>query len=252
MHVLTAAKHLVRTTTFFVTWIFLFRPKTAMEWTRRHDILLGREMLAVNPFKAKRKTTQRTKMWELIVQHLESSESPVFKVTVRSVRDRYTLISKKYRKKMSAQLKASGISPEEQELDKLLEELTELEDLSEQEKEESEEKVKKAEEEQEKAKDVRKKAMEKLAETKKRKQKADDENTKKKSRKTPSETIQYLRDKSESELELRRQELELKTKQLDEEKRKQEESNNRDDMLMRMIIEQNKAMMEMMSKLHTK
>ena len=49
-----------------------------MEWTAAHDVLLCREMLAINPFKAKRKTVQRTKMWETVVHHLEQiEESPL-------------------------------------------------------------------------------------------------------------------------------------------------------------------------------
>ena len=69
-----------------------------MEWTVAHDVLLCREMLAINPFKAKRKTIQRTKMWETIVHHLEQIEEPSFKVSVRSIRDRYSLLAKKFRK----------------------------------------------------------------------------------------------------------------------------------------------------------
>lgn len=47
-----------------------------MEWTMARDILLCREMLAINPFKAKGKTIQRTKIWETVVQHLEEIEEP--------------------------------------------------------------------------------------------------------------------------------------------------------------------------------
>ena len=130
-----------------------------MEWTAAHDVLLCREMLAMNPFKAKRKTIQRTKMWETIVHHLEQIEEPSFKVTVRSIRDRYTLLAKKFRKRMTSEQKASGISPEMSELDVLMEELTGLEDLSEEEKvNENGEKNRKAEQDRAKALDMRKKA----------------------------------------------------------------------------------------------
>ncbi|XP_015777300.1 PREDICTED: uncharacterized protein LOC107355275 [Acropora digitifera] len=137
-----------------------------MEWTVAHDVLLCREMLAINPFKAKRKTIQRTKMWETIVHHLEQIEEPSFKVSVRSIRDRYSLLAKKFRKRMTSEQKASGISPEMSELDVLMEELTGLEDMSEEEKaNESEEKNRKTEQDRVKALDMRKKAMEKLSET---------------------------------------------------------------------------------------
>ena len=111
-----------------------------MEWTAAHDVQLCREMLAINPFKAKRKTTQRTKILETVVHHLEQIEEPSFKVTVRAIRGRYTLLAKKFRKRMASEQKASGISPEMSERDVLLEELTGLEDLSEEKMNESEEK----------------------------------------------------------------------------------------------------------------
>ena len=108
-------------------------------------MLLCREMLATNPFQAKRETIQRAKMWETIAQHLEEIDEPTFKVTVRSFRD-------------------NGIVPEVRELDVLLEdELTALEDLSEGDREnENEEKNKKAEQDRAEAVDIRRKAMEKL------------------------------------------------------------------------------------------
>ena len=52
---------------FVTTFLhFISRTKAPMEWSEAHDVFLCREMLAVNPFKAKRKTTQRTKMWETL------------------------------------------------------------------------------------------------------------------------------------------------------------------------------------------
>ena len=70
-------------------------------------------------------------MWETIVHHLEQIEEPSFKVSVRSIRDRYTLLAKKFRKRMKSKQKASGISPEVSKQDVLMEELTAMEDLSE-------------------------------------------------------------------------------------------------------------------------
>ena len=140
-----------------------------MEWTEAHDVFLCREMLVVNPFQYKRKTTQRAKMWETVADHLERIDAPTFKVTVRSVRDRYTLISKKYKKRMQTEKRASGIVPEVSELDVLLEELIELEKLFEEEKNKENEEKTTNKEDRDKAIDIRKKVMETLSETKKRK-----------------------------------------------------------------------------------
>ena len=137
-----------------------------MDWA--HDILLCREMLAINSFSAKRKTIQRTKIWETVLQYLEEIEEPPFKVTVRAVRDRYTLLSKKFRKRTASEQKASGTSPKMSELDILLEEPTGVEDQSEQGRlSESEEKNQKTE--QDRAKAMRKKAMDNLSEATRRK-----------------------------------------------------------------------------------
>lgn len=71
-----------------------------MEWTEAHGILLSREMLVVNPFQAKRKTTKRSKKWETVSQNLERIDTPKFKVNVQSVGDRYSLISRKFRRRI--------------------------------------------------------------------------------------------------------------------------------------------------------
>ena len=113
-----------------------------MEWTAAHDVLLCREMFAINPFKAKRKTIQRKKIRETIVHRLEQIQEPSFKVSVRSIRDRYSLLAKKFRKRMTSEQKASGISPKMSELDVLMEDLTGLEDIPEEEKANESEKKK--------------------------------------------------------------------------------------------------------------
>ena len=61
-------------------------------------------------------------MWEEITHRLNENE--VFgnrQGSKRAVRDRYSLLAKKYRKKMTEEGKASGISPELTETDKMLE-----------------------------------------------------------------------------------------------------------------------------------
>ena len=103
-----------------------------MDWTRRHDTLLFREILVINPFQAKKKTTQRAELWQSIANNLKKSEDPHFKETLakRSVQDRYTLLCRKQKKRMSYEKSTSGISPEVTELDVLIEEAIEKEDLS--------------------------------------------------------------------------------------------------------------------------
>ena len=131
-----------------------------MEWTEMHDIFMCREILAVELFKTKKKTTARAQLWQKVADNILRYDTPVFVVTQRAVRDRYNVISTKYRKI------ASGIDVQESEIDVLLEELIEREKLSE---EDANEVKRKVEEEKCKATDVRKRAMESLGETNRRK-----------------------------------------------------------------------------------
>ena len=93
-----------------------------MEWKQECDLLLLQEIVVSEPFKFKSSTRERGKVWEEITHRLNENE--VFgnrPGSKRAVRDRYSLLAKKYRKKMTEEAKASGISPELTETDKLLE-----------------------------------------------------------------------------------------------------------------------------------
>ena len=168
---------------------FLIDRNAAMEWTEQH-VFLCREILAVDLFKTKKKTTKRAEMWQKITDNLSSYGSPKFSVTKRAVRDRYGIISDKYKKKIRSEEKASGIQVDETELGVLLEEVVERENLAE---EECNEGKKKMEDEKQKAVDIRKTAMESLSQTRKRK--VSEESDGKKSRRSGSEAIDYLQKK---------------------------------------------------------
>ena len=76
------------------------------------------------PYQFKDRTTERGRVWDEIAERLNGSEAPVFRVTKRSVRDRYKLLIDKYKRKMRNEEKASGIEVEPlSELDQLLENL---------------------------------------------------------------------------------------------------------------------------------
>ena len=88
-----------------------------MEWTEQHDNILCQEILVLEPFKAKIK----------IANILNSLQHPQFRVTKRSVRERYTLLSDKFRAKMRDEEKASGIDTDLSDVEKALEEIVEKE-----------------------------------------------------------------------------------------------------------------------------
>ena len=109
-----------------------------MEWSELHEVYLCREILTVGL----KKTTQRAQLWEKIANNLCAYDLAKFYFTKRAVRDRYAAITSKYRKKVSAEEKASGTSTDElSELDSLLEEIIERESIAEEEVSESKRKV---------------------------------------------------------------------------------------------------------------
>ena len=121
----------------------------------------------MQPFKAKKGSPERGRIWNLIAESLNQIDKPKFKVNKRSVRERFNLLAEKYKTKIRNEEKASGISPEITELDMLLEEILALVEemvtkIHAQDKV-SEEKGKAQ------AQEMRKKALERLGETQKRK-----------------------------------------------------------------------------------
>ena len=98
-----------------------------MEWTGDHDHSLCQEILALEPFKAKKGSIARGQIWDEIASNLNSLENPRFKVTKRSVRERYTLLIEKLKKKLKEEEKASGIETDINDVEKALEEILEKE-----------------------------------------------------------------------------------------------------------------------------
>jgi hypothetical protein len=81
-----------------------------MFWTEEHNLMLCREILAVDPFTVTKKgTVQRGAKWKEIVDNLMKIEISKFKVDTRAVRDRYTLLSQKLKRKLREEEQASGI-----------------------------------------------------------------------------------------------------------------------------------------------
>ena len=68
-----------------------------MEWTEEHDILLGREILLLDP--AKPRTNLRGQIWTKIAGALNSLKEPKFVASQRSVRDRFKLLADNFKRK---------------------------------------------------------------------------------------------------------------------------------------------------------
>ena len=94
-----------------------------MEWMEDHDPCLSQEILSLEPFTAKKGSIARGNIWDQIANNLNSLEIPRFRVSKRSVRERYTLLIEKLKKKLKEEEKASGIETSMSDVEKALEEM---------------------------------------------------------------------------------------------------------------------------------
>lgn len=211
-----------------------------MEWSEKKDILLCHEVLQLEPYREKEKTVGRAQAWEKIANDLNKRAE--FKVNKRSVRDHYMVLVEKFKKKTSQELKASGISPEPTELDRLLEEIIERAEVCEQSRDEADDNAReKIRKEQEQAKDIRLKAMESLSETKKRSlSDGDGENQPKakKRRSNGNEMVAYLRDRVTEENRLKERDIEIRSVQLQKEAERQQLLDKQHSSLMELLLQQ--------------
>ena len=71
-----------------------------MEWTEDHDLCLSQEIISLEPFKAKKGSIARGNIWDQIANNLNSLKIRRYRVSKRSVRERYTLLIEKLKKKL--------------------------------------------------------------------------------------------------------------------------------------------------------
>ena len=175
----------------------------------------------------------------------------------KSVRDRLKILERDFKKKERSEKNASGISPEKTELDQIMEDYLEQKEDQERESEKaSEESRDEAAKDKATAEDMRNQTMERLSETKKR---AGSDLPKKKRKHNGNDTLDYLREASDRECELKKQELEFKMAQekssaarqtlmLQQMKNKQEQFQTMLQMFMQQQQTQSQALLELLKK----
>lgn len=186
-----------------------------MRWTEVHDLEMVKEILTERPFDHAKGTRQIGLAWQKIADNLNSRADVVFNLKdIRAVRDRFTLLEKKFKKREREEINASGINTDEpSEFDSAMEEAVALFE-SQEDKREKEKSVK--QDDRNKAEDVRLVALETARETAKRKADLGLDSCRAKK----ATTMDYLREKADKEIQYKKMELEYKTKEL--EVRKQE------------------------------
>ena len=130
-----------------------------------------REMAAQGIFQFKSGSRERDTVWQAIAKNLNGHKDLFHSVTSRGVRDRFTLILRRYKAKNAEELKSTGEGSEDElsEYDLLLEELTHLSEESDKKANaEAESAKEKISAEKELALDIRKRAMETMGQTSKR------------------------------------------------------------------------------------
>ena len=189
-----------------------------MEWSARHDMGLCTEIVIIEPYKFKKGSNERGKLWTEVANNLNKLEEVQFRVNQRGVRERWEVLRLRYLERMRNEERASGISPDATELDSLIEEILEKEKLAESSRSEGE-MVKKNDQERKTAECMRKMAMETFGETQKPPEQGNNNinETKggKRKRRSGSDALEYLRERSTVEIKLREEELALKRRQLE-------------------------------------
>ena len=209
-----------------------------------------REVLDIEPYQFKLRSPERGKAWETISSHLNATSYPKFRVTPRSVRDRYNLLTKKFQVRLNKEERASGISDDNSEFDNLLEEILEKEKAAKEKLEnDGEDKKKSLANEKAAAEDMRKRALERVGQTAKRKSKEEGleaEKYKRKSRKRTGEAVEYLKERASKEIQLREQELEMRKKEHDSMSQWETEKNEQQDKMLSSMLKQQEQQQQMM------
>ena len=139
----------------------------------------------------------------------------------RGQRQVFTHGKKNRKTKVAHEERASGICPEESEVDRAMEEIIQLFKDHDRENEKlSDEKKKTAEEDVTKAEEMRRQSLETFKETQKRKE---SETPPKKKRASGSDTMNYLKEISEVESKRRAKELELRRQEMEKQSELQKE-----------------------------
>ena len=189
-----------------------------MSWTEEKDILLMREMAAQGIFQFKTGSKERGNIWEAIASNLNGNKDLFSYVSSRGCRDRFTLISRRYKAKTAEELKSTGGGSEDEpsEYDLLLEELTHLSEESDKRADtEAETAKKKVSAEKELALEVRKRAMETMGQTSKRSESGESEDVikERKKRRSGGDTLQWLEKKADRDLKFKELQLEEQRKE---------------------------------------
>ena len=179
---------------------------------------MDRRILQFQPWQYKKGSVERGEVLGSLACHRGRSSDPVFCVMQRSVLDRYLLLERRFRKKVSEDEKTSGTSPEPSEEDVTMEEIISLFDEADR---LNDCKKKKIQEEASQAEEMRNMSLETFKQSQERSQDGQSK-PKRKKRASGADTMTFLKDRVEIESRQRLEELELRKRELQMEKEAKE------------------------------
>ena len=99
-----------------------------MRWIKDQDLILLKENLLFEPYSQKRGSPELGSVSEQIAESLNGlrEDKSLFKVSQRSVRDRFNVLKNNFAKRQREEERASGISPEICQVDECLEDIIEV------------------------------------------------------------------------------------------------------------------------------
>ena len=189
----------------------------------------------MNPFSAKKNSVQRSALWQKVADTLKNITDPVFYVDKRSVRDHIGVLVQRFKRKEAKELKESGTTPTKTEVDVAIEQIIAMEEFADEQHDlEDGEKKGKMEGKTLKAEEMRRTTMETMGKTQKRK--SEEGQSKAKRCRSGNETVEFLKLKTEQDMDVKKQELDLRKHQ--EQEQMVEAQNQQRDMFKQMIKQQ--------------
>ena len=152
----------------------------------------------------KKKSIQRRALWQKIAENLNTVKDPCFIAEKRSVRDHIAILLQRFKRQQAQELRESGTTPQQIELDAAIDQIIAMEESSDTEQQEmNDENRGKVEADRKKAEDMRQKALETMGKTHKRNSEEGSTCTRaKKSRKNGTGALEYLKERAQQDLSL--------------------------------------------------
>ena len=92
--------------------------------------MLCKEIVFVNPYSAKKKSIQRSALWQKIAENLNTFKDPCFIVEKRSVRDHLAILLQRFKRQQAQELRESDTTPQHIELDDAIDQIIAMEESS--------------------------------------------------------------------------------------------------------------------------